>query len=202
MVARLPCKSPGIAPHLKMMVEELHNQVHSANSSHEQIFKWCSQSLYVITVEEFTEEDAEELEEVFKKSWAAAYEYPAEWRKKRQITKEKIIQEMNSGYHFFGVRTKKGKIIGVYKLKITEEGCFGEHQSILPEYTGEGIASAMYEQFIEYAQTHNCTRNYVNILITHKACIRLVEKYGFSKTGDIFEQAKDMKVQQYERVIT
>ena len=154
-----------------------------------------------VTIEEFTEKDAEDLEEVFHKVWSVSYEYPEEWRKNRQPKKEDIIREMHVGYHFFGARNGQGTIIGVYKLVITEEGCFGEHQSILPEYTGKGVASAMYEQFIEYAETHGCKKNYVNILKTHKACIHLVEKYRFCKVGEEFEQAKGMTVQKYERVV-
>lgn len=153
-----------------------------------------------IIVEEFSEKEAEELETVFKRVWSQAFEYPSEWREKRKLTREQIVEEMQTGYHFFGSRNEKGEIIGVYKLLITEEGCFGEHQSILPEYTGTGVASLMYEQFIEYAREHGCTKNYVNILTTHKRCIRLVEKFGFSKVGQVFEQAKGMRVQRYERL--
>jgi RimJ/RimL family protein N-acetyltransferase len=151
-----------------------------------------------ITIEEFAEADAAELEEVFARVWSVSYEYPEEWRKKRQIPKEKIVKDMQSGYHYFGAR-KNGKIVGVYKLIETDEGCFGEHQSILPPYTGEGIASAMYEQFIQYAQNNGCKKNYVYILESHKACIHLVKKYGFSRVGTGFEQAAGMKVYQYER---
>lgn len=154
-----------------------------------------------VTIEEFTEEDAEELEELFKIVWSKAYEYPAHWRKKRQMPKEQIIKEIHSGYHFFGVRNTDDTIIGVYKLKLTKEGCFGEHQSILPDYTGKNIASAMYEQFIQYAQEHNCTKNYVYVLVSHDACRHLVEKYGFVKV-DTFEQAPGMKVYKYEREVS
>lgn len=155
----------------------------------------------MVTIEEFTEKDAEELEKVFKKAWSVAYEYPEEWRKKRQLKKEEITKEMRNEYHYFGARNKQGNIIGVYKLIVTDEGCFGEHQSILPEYTGKGVASAMYGQFIEYARSHGCEKNYVNILKTHKACVYLVEKYGFCEVGEEFEQAKEMTVQRYERVV-
>ncbi len=154
-----------------------------------------------VTIEEFTEKDGEELETLFKIVWSKAYEYPTNWRKKRQITKEQIKKEMCSGYHFFGARNTDGTIIGVYKLKVTEEGCFGEHQSILPEYTGKKIASAMYEQFIQYASTHNCKKNYVYVLESHDACKHLVEKYGFVKV-ETFEQAPGMKVYKYERGIS
>lgn len=156
--------------------------------------------LVQMIVEEFSEKDAEELEKVFKRVWPYALEYPPAWREKRQLRKGEIVKEMRTGYHFFGSKNEKGEVIGVYKLLITEEGCFGEHQSILPEYAGIGVASAMYEQFIEYARMHGCRKNYVNILVTHEACIRLVEKYRFSKVGEVFEQAKGMKVQRYERL--
>ena len=152
-----------------------------------------------IHIKEFTENDAGELEDLFKKVWPESREYPEEWRKKRQLTREEITTEMHSGFHYFGARNEKGEITGVYKLKVTEEGCFGEHQSILPECTGDGIASAMYEQFINYATTHKCIKNYVYILETHFACIHLVEKYGFYPVGDTFEQAEGMWVQKYER---
>jgi GNAT superfamily N-acetyltransferase len=152
----------------------------------------------VQNIEEFTEEDAEELEELFKNVWSHAYEYPEEWREKRKISSQEIIREMRSGVRFFGARDKN-KIVGVYKVLITEEGCFGEHQSILLEYAGKGIASAMYEQFIQVARDTCCRKNYVNILINHRGCLHLVEKYGFSKVGPVFEQAPGMKVQKYER---
>jgi RimJ/RimL family protein N-acetyltransferase len=155
-----------------------------------------------ITIEKFTEDDAEELQKVFTKTWSISYEYPPEWRKTRQLSKKEIIQEMESGYQFFGARDIYGKIMGVYKLRITEDGCFGEHQSILPEYAHEGVASAMYEQFIQYAESHGCTKLYVNVLEQHAACVHLVKKFGFQKEGPIFEQIKGMPVQRYVRWCT
>ncbi|MBU6999135.1 MAG: GNAT family N-acetyltransferase [Theionarchaea archaeon] len=149
-------------------------------------------------IEEFKEEDAEELERLFKNVWSRAYEYPEKWREKRKITSQEIIREMHSGVRFFGARDQK-KIVGCYKLQITEEGCFGEHQSILPEYTGQGIASAMYEQFLQFARDHCCKKNYVNVLLNQKESLHLVEKYGFSRVGPVFEQAPGMNVQKYER---
>ncbi|MBU7030006.1 MAG: hypothetical protein HXS48_23950, partial [Theionarchaea archaeon] len=49
-----------------------------------------------VTIEEFTEKDAEDLEEVFHKVWSVSYEYPEEWRKNRQPKKEEIIKEMHA----------------------------------------------------------------------------------------------------------
>lgn len=151
------------------------------------------------TIEEFTEKDAGELEKLFKKVWSHSSDYPPDWRRRRQLKKRKIVEEMRAGYHYFGARNEKREIVGVYKLIMTEEGCFGEHQSILPECTDRGIASAMYDHFIAYAKMHHCKKNYVNILDSHEVCRHLMEKYGFCKVGDIFEQAEGMKVQRYER---
>ncbi|MBU7031240.1 MAG: GNAT family N-acetyltransferase [Theionarchaea archaeon] len=151
---------------------------------------------------ELTENDAEDLEDVFEKTWSISCEYPPGWRRERQLSREEIVEEMRCGYHFFGAKDSNGKIMGVYKLSITDEGCFGEQQSILPEYSGRGLASAMYEQFIRYAQDHGYEKNYVNVLEHHTACIHLVEKYGFEKEGIIFEQAEGMRVQRYVRWCT
>jgi len=66
------------------------------------------------------------------------------------MSEEEIKKEMGSGYFFFGVRID-GKLVGVYKASIAERGCFGEQQAVLPEYRAQSVASAMYEQFFEFA---------------------------------------------------
>jgi hypothetical protein len=150
-------------------------------------------------VKELSEQDAAEIEALFKKVWSSAYEYPEEWRKQRMLTKEQIIKEMQNGYHYFGIKVN-GKLVGLYKALITDRGLFGEHQSVDPDYRGLGLATAMYSQFISYARKHNLKRVYVNILASQIASRKIVEKMSFSKKGKEFEQAKGMKVQTYELV--
>lgn len=149
---------------------------------------------------ELGKEDAEEIEQLFKEVWPRAYEYPEGWRRKRTMTAEQIRKEMDEGYHYFGVRIG-GRLVGVYKAKITERGCFGEQQSILPEFRNRGIASAMYEQFIEFARRNKCKVNYVNILVGQKSGERLVRKFGFHKVGEPYEQYPGMLVQMWEREV-
>lgn len=151
-------------------------------------------------VEEFGEEDCEELERLFKTVWPTATEYPEHWRKSRMLGSAQILEEMRSGCRFFGVRDK-GKIVGVYKARITENECFGEHQSILSSYRGSGIASLMYDQFKNLAKENGCRINIVNVLIGQEPTLRLVEKHGFHKVGRPFEQSPGMPVQRFERQV-
>ncbi len=152
------------------------------------------------SVEELTKEDAKEIEKLYKEVWLKAYEYPEGWRRKRAYSEKQIKEDMDNGYHYFGVRIK-GKLVGVYKASITPYGCFGEQQAILPEYNGMGIASAMYRQFIEFARKNKCERNYVNILVGQKSSERLMEKFSFRKVGKPYEQYPGMLVQMYERKV-
>lgn len=154
----------------------------------------------VYKVEEFTEKDAEELSELMKKVWPKALEYPKEWRKKRTLTREQIVEEMRKGYHYFGIRLD-GKIVGFYKLSIIGDECFGEHQTIHPTYRGQGLASAMYEQLLQYAKQKGCKKVFVNVLTTQTASIKCVNKFGFKKKGEPYEQAKGMLVQMYEKEV-
>ncbi|VUT23797.1 MAG: Acetyltransferase (GNAT) family protein [Candidatus Methanolliviera sp. GoM_oil] len=124
--------------------------------------------------------------------------YPSKWLEIRRYSKEKILAEMDEGYNYFGVR-KDGRIVGCYKAIITEEGCFGEQQSVLPEYRGLGAADAMYEQFIKFAEDKGCERNYMNILVDDTVCEYIIERYGFEKWGEPYEQIGGMFVQMYER---
>lgn len=151
-----------------------------------------------IRVIEFTEEDAKEISELFRQVWPLALEYPEQWRKKRMYTSEQIIQEMSSGYHYFGSRLQ-GMIVGVYKAIITEKGLYGEHQTVRPECRTSGLASAMYIQFAEFGREHGCQRNYCNVLVGQEAGERLMKKFGFTPWGKPYEQTDGMVVQMYER---
>ena len=150
-------------------------------------------------VKELSEEEVSEIEELLKKVWSSAYEYPQEWRRRRMLAKEQIVKEMREGYHYFGIKVE-GKLVGLYKALITDNGLFGEHQSVDPEYRGLGLATAMYRQFVSYARKHNLKKVYVNILAGQIASRKIVEKMGFRKKGKDFEQAEGMKVQTYELV--
>jgi len=151
-------------------------------------------------VKELSKTDAHEIEALLKKVWSTAYEYPEEWRKRRILTEEQVSEEMRSGCHYFGIRIGN-KLAGVYKALIAENGLLGEHQSVDPDYRGLGLATAMYHQFVKFAKENNCKKIYVNILANQIASRRIVEKIGFRKKGQEYEQAKGMKVQMYEKEI-
>lgn len=153
-----------------------------------------------IRVIEFTEEDADEISELFRQVWPLAVEYPESWRKKRMYTADQIIAEMRSGYHYFGSRLQ-GRIVGLYKAIITEDGLYGEHQTVRPECRTTGLASAMYIQFAEYGRAHGCKRNYCNILVGQEVGERLMKKYGFHPWGEPYQQDEGMLVQKYERML-
>ncbi|MHA1933779.1 MAG: N-acetyltransferase family protein [Candidatus Thorarchaeota archaeon] len=154
-----------------------------------------------IIITEFGEEDAEEISKLFKFVWPLATEYPEHWRKKRMYSPEQIIEDMRTGYHYFGSRLQ-GRIVGLYKAIITEKGLFGEHQTVLPECGSSGLASAMYIQFAKFGKAQGCSRNYCNILVGQKSSERLMKKFGFKSWDEPYEQASGMFVQMYERPLT
>ena len=151
-----------------------------------------------IRIIEFGKEDAKEISELFRQVWPLAKDYPEHWRKKRMYTVEQIIQDMDDGFHYFGSRLQ-GRIVGLYKARITDKGLFGEHQTVRPECRTSGLASAMYIQFAEYGKEHGCQRNYCNILVGQEVSERLMKKFGFVPWGDPYEQTEGMLVQMYER---
>jgi GNAT superfamily N-acetyltransferase len=116
-----------------------------------------------IEVKELSEMDVPEIEALLYRVWSTAYEYPKEWREKRILTKEQISEEMREGYHYFGIGMGN-QLAGVYKALVTDNGLFGEHQSIDPDHRALGLATAMYHQFVKFAKENNCKKVYVNIL--------------------------------------
>jgi hypothetical protein len=151
-----------------------------------------------VRIIEFTEDDAQEIADLFVLVWPQASEYPPVWRRKRCLTAEQIVQEMRAGYHYFGVRLQ-GRIAGLYKASITADGLLGEHQTVHPGFRHRGLVRAMYDQFINYAQAIGAAANSCNILVQQKSMCHLVESFGFLPLGRPYEQAPNMLVQLYCR---
>jgi len=151
-----------------------------------------------LDVEELFEADVGRIELLLTKVWSTAFEYPEEWRRKRTLMKEQIEAEMRDGYHYFGIRVHN-QLCGVYKALITRDGLFGEHQSVDPDFRGCGLATAMYNQFIEFAQRNNCKKAYVNTLVNQASTLRILQRMGFRERGDKYEQANGMIVQTFEK---
>ncbi len=149
---------------------------------------------------EFDESDSAELSSLFAEVWPGAIEYPDRWRRKRMLTLEQVADEMRQGYRFFGARDE-GRIVGVYKARILGGDCFGEHQTILPSHRGSGLGSLMYDQFKDLAKREGCSTNSVNALVGQEATFKMIEKHGFHKVGDPFEQSPGMLVQRFEREV-
>lgn len=153
-----------------------------------------------IKVKELFEEDVPEIESLLRKVWSTAFEYPDDWREKRMLNQKQILQEMQKGYHYFGIRIDN-KLAGLYKAKVTKDGLFGEHQAVDPNYRGRGLATAMYLQFMDFCKQNNCGKVYINVLAKQDASVKIMEKLGFQKSGSEYEQAKGMVVQIYEKKV-
>ncbi|MCK4445355.1 MAG: GNAT family N-acetyltransferase [Thermoplasmata archaeon] len=149
---------------------------------------------------EFDESYSEELSYLFETVWPTATDYPEHWRKKRMLTSEQVAEEMGQGVRFFGARDE-GRIMGVYKARILKDDCFGEHQTILESHRGSGLGSLMYDQFKDLARREGCRINSVNALVGQDPTVKMIEKHGFHKVGEPFEQSRGMLVQRFEREV-
>jgi len=152
-----------------------------------------------LTVKQLSATDASDIELLLKEVWPTAVEYPNSWREMRTINTEQIVNEMNNGFIYFGIKANR-RIVGFYKVFIAESICVGEHQSVHSFYRNRGLGKAMYKHFIEFAEKIWSKRIYVNILPTHAASVKLVETFGFKKIGE-FEQISGMLVHVYEKEI-
>jgi len=150
-------------------------------------------------VERLSENDAAEVEELLREVWPKATEYPEKWRRARVIGRRQIIDEMKTGFHYFGVRLN-GKIVGFYKAHVLGDAYIGEHQSVHPAYRGRGLARAMYKHFIQFARETGYRRIRVNVLPSQVASVKLMEKFGFKKVKE-YEQISGMPVHLYEKEI-
>jgi ribosomal protein S18 acetylase RimI-like enzyme len=152
-----------------------------------------------LRVKRLSESDAAEVEWLLREVWPRAAEYPKKWREARVMGQKQIMGEMNAGLYYFGVRVK-GKILGFYKASAAGEIFFGEHQSVHPAHRRCGIAEAMYEHFVKFAEEIGCKKARVNILQSQVASAKLVKKYGFTKMKE-YEQIPGMLVHLYEKKI-
>lgn len=151
-----------------------------------------------IHIIEFTSKDAPELSKLMDLVWSQATHIPREWRQKRVLSPDAIIEEMGHGFHYFGARLE-GQIAGFYKTFLKAEGLVGEHQTVHPDFRHRGLVRAMYRQFISYAEKLDAPANLCNILFDHETMRALVESFGFHPEGEPYEQAPGMRVQLYKR---
>ncbi len=154
-----------------------------------------------IHIEELTPEDAPEISQLMSLVWPESIHIPAEWRHKRVLSPEQIIDEMQTGFHYFGARLE-GQIAGFYKTYLKPEGLLGEHQTVHPDFRHRGLVRAMYRQFIAYACELKAPANLCNILYKHNTMRELVESFGFQPENEPYEQAPGMLVQLYKRPTT
>ncbi|UCE15733.1 MAG: GNAT family N-acetyltransferase [Candidatus Bathyarchaeota archaeon] len=152
-----------------------------------------------LTVKRLFENDAAEVEELLREVWPKAAEYPEKWRSARIIGQRQIMNEMKTGFHYFGVRLNR-KIVGFYKARVLKDAYIGEHQSVHPAYRGRGLARAMYKHFIQFARETEYRRICVNVLPSQVASVKLMEKFGFKKVKE-YEQIPGMLVHLYEKEI-
>ena len=150
-------------------------------------------------MERLSENDAAELEELLKEVWPRATEYPEKWRRTRVIGRRQIMDEMKTGFHYFGVMLN-GQIVGFYKARVLGDAYIGEHQSVHPSYRGRGLARAMYKHFIQFARESGYRRICVNVLPSQVASVKLMEKFGFKKVRE-YEQIPGMLVHFYELLL-
>ena len=158
-------------------------------------FPYEDEDIHIIGL---TPEDAPEISQLMTLVWPNSQHIPTEWRHKRVLSPNQIIEEMQAGYHYFGARIE-GRITGFYKTFLQQDGLLGEHQTVHPEFRHRGLVRAMYRQFIEYAQELNAPANLCNILTAHDTMRALVESFGFQPEGDPYEQSPGMSVQLYKR---
>lgn len=151
----------------------------------------------MLRVERLTKEDAAEIEDLLREVWPKATEYPEKWREVRALTRNQIMNEMNSGFNYFGVRLE-GKIVGLYKTRITKDVCDGEHQSVHPAFREHGLAKAMYKHFTKFAKRAGYRKVRVNILPSQVASVKLMNEFGFRKVR-AYEQVPGMLVHTYEK---
>ncbi|MFX1405192.1 MAG: GNAT family N-acetyltransferase, partial [Promethearchaeota archaeon] len=144
-----------------------------------------------IHIEELTIEDTQEIAQLMALVWPESTHIPLEWRQNRILSPDQIINEMTSGYQYFGARIQS-QIAGFYKAILKPEGLFGEHQTVHPDFRHRGLVRAMYHQFITYAQELKAPANLCNILYDHDTMRKLVESFGFQPEGEPYEQAPGM----------
>jgi GNAT superfamily N-acetyltransferase len=147
-------------------------------------------------VEELSEDDAPHIEWLFKEVWPKATEYPEKWREMRVINRKQIMDEMNNGFRYFGIRMN-GRIVGLYKALRVGDTLIGENQAVHPAHRRRGLAKAMYKHFIQFAKEVGCRRILVNILPSQVASEKLVKEFGFKKIRE-YEQIPEMLVHLYE----
>ncbi|MFW5804159.1 MAG: GNAT family N-acetyltransferase, partial [bacterium] len=97
-------------------------------------------------------------------------------------------------YEIWGIEAD-GKPVGACGLKnITEKDC--EYWGYIGEksYWGHGIGSIVLSMLIEKARKKGLQSIWLKVLKTNSRAIKLYEKYGFSKVGNVDDKQIKMEL--------
>ncbi len=105
----------------------------------------------------------------------------------QQVPAEEEIDEYEDvSIHFLAILN--GIPSGTARYRITDTGVKLERFAVLNEYRGKGIGSALVEVVLEDINKNPRTSGKTLYLHSQMDAIFLYAKYGFQKTGELFDE--------------
>jgi len=99
---------------------------------------------------------------------------------------EEIDKHEDKSTHFLA--RKNGIPCGTARYRITDVGVKLERFAVLPQYRGHGIGSALVEAVLSHIGNNSEASGKPLYLHSQVDAIFLYEKYGFRKTGELFDE--------------
>lgn len=94
-----------------------------------------------------------------------------------------IAEEIKNGIRIFGAYSNN-TLIGVIKVKHNDDHLYFSRLAVLPQYQGQGIASALVMHIENHAIKKKIARVICKVRKSETDNIRLYEKLGYSITND------------------
>lgn len=80
-------------------------------------------------------------------------------------------------------KTEERIIIGIIYCKVINKEIYIKHLAVLPDYQGQGIATALLNDVKNYAYQHQMSKMWLYVEQFNIKAIKFYEKYGFINKG-------------------
>ncbi|MHA2379413.1 MAG: N-acetyltransferase family protein [Candidatus Thorarchaeota archaeon] len=145
--------------------------------------------------------DADQISALYKRVWD---EYDALMPRELRESRQPSVREMRGWMEreAYIVAAIGSEVVGVVGCRLMHGTCQLTHMAVDKPHRGAGIGTALVKEVIEFAQSKNSHKVWLDTAPFMQEAISLYVKFGFRKSGYLSKHFWGLDIELYELILT